>query len=681
MNGSAEEYAQLMEEITELRRHAAQLQMLEAEIDRLRAFYLSILENIVDGVLVTNSEHVIHYVNHGLETISARPRERLLGVSLLDDSPGESSEAFRAFYAQAQRTLQPVHYSGLTALGRPDYPCYQTGWLIPRRRDNEFDGMVCTVADITENKLAEAQLDLYRERLEELLSEQTEERDLLFETMLSGFAVCESCVGEDGLLFDCRFIDANPAFETVTAIPREHVLHKRLYEVMPASAPAWIASLAVVVATGEAARFESEIAHTGRHVEVRAYQPRPGQLTMILNDITGRKRLEEQLRQSQKMEAIGTLAGGIAHDFNNLLTTISGYSELLLDMLPATTRPHAYTSQISRAAEQAALLTRQLLAFSRRQVLQPRTLNLNDAIKGLQTMLRPLIGEDVLIRTELDPTVGNVKVDPGQLEQVIMNLAINAREAMPHGGEITITTRDVELDATYAARFSEVRPGPYVMMSISDTGSGIDETTLARIFEPFFTTKTTGTGLGLSTVYGIVRQSEGHIAVQSTPGAGTIFRVYLPRVLQEAESYAVRITDNDALRGTETILVVEDHVRVREFIRTALRYWGYSVLEAADGDEAQRMVGDGETPLHFDLLLTDIVMPGGLSGYQLVEALRARCPDIKVLYMSGYSNDATAHHGELDPGIALLEKPFTSTSLARSVREVLASGRPAAQET
>ena len=611
MTGGADNQAQLLHELTELRQRAAQLQMLEAEIDRLRAFYLSILENIVDGVLVTNCDHVVHYVNQGLESVTALPRDALLGVNIIANPPGESSHEFRALYAQAQKTLLPVRYEGITVLGQSDYPRFQSGWLIPRKRDGLFDGMICTIADVTENKLAEEQLTMYRERLEEMLGEQTEERELLFETMLSGFALCEVCVDDTGALIDCRFLDANPAFETVTDLPRAEVLRKTILEVLHSSGPEWIENLAGVVSSGEAAHFESTIEHTGKHLEVRAYEPRPGHITMILNDITGRKRLEDQLRQSQKMEAIGTLAGGIAHDFNNLLTTIAGYSELLLEMLPVTTRSHSYTKQINRAAEQAALLTQQLLAFSRRQVLQPRTLNLNDAINRLQTMLKPLIGEDVLIRTILDPGIGNVKVDPGQLEQVIMNLAINAREAMPQGGRITIETRDVELDATYAKQYTESRPGPYVMMSLSDTGSGMDEVTMARIFEPFYTTKPSGTGLGLSTVYGIIRQSEGHIAVCSEPGAGTTFKVYLPRVLEQAESFTVRAADNSALQGTETILVVEDHLRVREFIRTALRYWGYAVLEAADGEEAQRMISDLENPAQFDLLSRTSSCPAG----------------------------------------------------------------------
>lgn len=392
--------------------------------------------------------------------------------------------------------------------------------------------------------------------------------------------------------------------------------------------------------------------------------------TVMLRDTTERNRLEERLRLSQRMEAVGRLAGGVAHDFNNMLTAIVGYSDLLLTEFAHDDPGRLDVDEIRKAAERAASLTRQLLAFSRRQVLQPKVLDLNLVVADMEQMLRRLIGEDVELVSVLEPTLGCVKADPGQIEQVIVNLAVNARDAMPRGGKLTIETADAELDEAYARQHVAVVPGPYVMLAVSDTGTGMDPEIQDRIFEPFFTTKEKGegSGLGLATVYGIVKQSGGNIWVYSEPGRGTTFKIYLPRVDEPAEPLPRREEPGSLPRGAETVLVVEDEPAVRELTARVLRGAGYTVLEAPGGEEALKWVESHRGAIH--LLLTDAVM-AGMSGRELAERIEATRPGTKVVYMSGYTDNAIVRHGLLEPGVALLQKPFTPIALARKVREVL----------
>jgi two-component system, cell cycle sensor histidine kinase and response regulator CckA len=377
---------------------------------------------------------------------------------------------------------------------------------------------------------------------------------------------------------------------------------------------------------------------------------------------------EEQLRQSQKMEAIGQLAGGIAHDFNNLLTIITGYSEMLLNRLPMEDPSRELIREIHKSGDRAAALTRQLLAFSRKQVLAPVVLDLNEVVQEMEKMLRRLIGEDIELATILDSKLDLVKADPGQIEQVIMNLAVNARDAMPVGGKLIIETANVDLEDLYLETRSEVPPGSYVTLSVSDTGCGMDERTKARIFEPFFTTKGPGkgTGLGLATVYGIVKQSGGYIFVDSEVGNGTTFKLFLPPVAEEKRK--PRTSSFKAPRGNETLLLVEDEHAVRTFARDALQSYGYHVLEAAQGMQALQIAELHKGTIH--LLVTDVVMPQ-LGGRQLVDKLHVLQPRMKVLYLSGYTDDAVVRHGLLAGETAFLQKPFTPVILAHKVREVL----------
>ncbi len=399
----------------------------------------------------------------------------------------------------------------------------------------------------------------------------------------------------------------------------------------------------------------------------------PGELTsfeMIVEDTTERRQLEEQLLHSQKMEAIGRLAGGVAHDFNNLLTVIRGYSDLMLNDLQASHSMRQEIEEIRRAADRASDLTKQLLAFSRRQVMEPKVLDLNVIVHNMDLLLRRLLGEDVELRVVLDDKLGKVKADPGQIEQVIMNLAVNARDAMPTGGLLTIETRNMELDDEFAREHALPRGGEYALLSVSDSGSGMDAETLSHIFEPFFTTKELGkgTGLGLSTVYGIVRQSGGLVWVYSEPGQGSCFKVYLPIVHGAVEPAPARPTQSPTFAGTETVLLVEDEDGVRALVREVLQRKGYRVLEANSGAEAMRICGDYEDPIH--LLITDIVLDQ-MSGRDIARKVTSERPKTKVLYISGYTEEAIIHHGVLDPGTAFLQKPFTPAALARRVYEIL----------
>jgi len=457
--------------------------------------------------------------------------------------------------------------------------------------------------------------------------------------------------------------------------------HKLL--VMPESQP-YIEKIFHEIANGESlsSSFTDNLTKDGRQLTCEWYttplKKPDGTFLGIMSmaqDVTDFRRMEmerqtkeEQLRQAQKMEAVGQLAGGIAHDFNNLLTAINGYADITLRRLPEIDPLRQNVGEIRKAGLRAASLTRQLLAFSRKQVLQAKILDLNEVVQDIDKMLRRLIGEDIDLVTLPLPELGKVKADPGQIEQILLNLVVNARDAMPRGGKITIETDNAYLDGIYAARHLSVQPGNYVRLSVSDTGVGMDEKIRSQIFEPFFTTKGPGkgTGLGLSTVYGIVKQSGGSIWVYSEPGQGTTFKIYLPRVDEVTE--LDEPTNTQTVRGTGTILLVEDEAMVRDLSKAILEDHGYNVLVAENGIEALRVCKDIEEPI--DLLITDVVMPE-MSGRELTEEFAKLCPQTKVLYMSGYTDDAIVRHGILEQEMPFLQKPFLPDMLAQKAREVL----------
>jgi signal transduction histidine kinase len=390
----------------------------------------------------------------------------------------------------------------------------------------------------------------------------------------------------------------------------------------------------------------------------------------IAHDITQLKRMEDQFRQAQKMEAVGRLAGGVAHDFNNLLTAINGYSEIVLESLKDDDAMRAFVTEIRKAGERAVTLTRHLLAFSRQQALSTEVVDVGALLADLEKLLQRLIGEDVDLALVRDAALGLVRIDAGQFEQAVINLAINARDAMPSGGRLLIEARNVELDLDYGGSHGDVQPGPYVLVAVTDSGEGMDEATKGRLFEPFFTTKAVGkgTGLGLSMVYGFLKQSGGHVTVYSERGRGTTFKLYLPRAPGASVPAAAELGTVSVAGGTETVLLVEDEGAVRALAKHVLESHGYAVLDARDGEHALEVVAQHRGVI--DLLMTDLVMPR-IGGRELAQTLVRARPGLRVLFMSGYTDEAALRNGHLASGEAFLHKPFSPTTLARRVRALL----------
>ncbi len=514
--------------------------------------------------------------------------------------------------------------------------------------------------DVTEQKRAEQALKASEAELRALFAAMS---DLIFVLDAEG-----------------RYQRIAPTDPTYLYKASTDLLGKTLHEVFPkAQADFFLVHIRRALDEGQMHRVEYSLQIDGAEVwfDGSVSPMSDDSVVWVARDITERKRAEEalrkseeQLRQSQKLEAIGQLAGGVAHDFNNLLTIINGYSELLLKRLPVDDPTRRLLSEINAAGERSAALTRQLLAFSRRQVIVLQPLNLNSVIIDLEKMLHRIIGEDVQLVTSLDAGLGTVQSDPGQIEQVIMNLAVNARDAMPQGGRLTIETANVELDETYTLAHTEFSPGSYILLAVSDTGSGITEEVKQHIFEPFFTTKgiNKGTGLGLAVVHGVVKQSGGHIKVHSELGIGTTFKVYLPRVELTPEPGKSEVSSQPTPLGTETILLVEDAPAVRTLIRHILTDQGYTILEAADGIEGLRVAEEYKDPIH--LLVTDVVMPG-MGGRQMAEQFQPLHPEAKVLYLSGYMDDAVVRHGILQEEVQFLHKPFKPSALIFKIRLIL----------
>ena len=530
--------------------------------------------------------------------------------------------------------------------------------------EDELSYLDGIVQDITERKRAEEGLRESEERYRRLFESNPQPMWVYDLETLAFLAVNELAVHHYGY-------------------SREDFLAMTIKDIRPAEdIPALYDSLARSSEGVVAAGIWRHLKKDGSIIEVEitshslVFDDRRAEL-ILAHDITERNRLEaallaseEQLRQSQKLEAIGQLAGGVAHDFNNLLTAINGYSSLALQRLGDNHPVKGYLEEIKKAGDRAANLTRQLLAFGRKQMLQPLALNLNDVVADMNKMLRRLIGEHIKLTARFDPALKKIKADPGQIEQVLVNLVVNARDAMPQGGNLTIETANSEVDREYAGKHFGVKPGSYVMLAVSDTGTGMDEETQAHIFEPFFTTKEKGkgTGLGLSTVYGIVKQSGGNIWVYSEPGRGTSFKVYLPQLEGASKPTEKPTVEAAAPGGSETILLVEDEDVVRGLARKILEQAGYKVLDARGGEEAIRLCQEHTEPIH--LLLTDVVMPE-TSGKEIAERLTTLRPTTRVLFMSGYTDEAIVHHGILDSSVEFIQKPFTPIALAKKVREIL----------
>jgi len=619
----------------------------------------SVLDHAFNGIICIDEHGIIETFNCAAEKIFGFSQAEVMGrsVNILIPEPHKSNHD--GYISRYLRTGE----AKIIGIGREVVACRKDGTQIHieiaitefQTRASQLRHFVGIIRDISQRK----QFEAHQARLIAVLEATPD---------LVGLAKADH-----SLLFLNR-----AGRKMVGLSENEDVTNERFEYYYPGRALERILNegIPAVVSTGVWSGETTLLAKDGREIPVSqvilAHKDADGEmrfLSTIMRDLSDQKKLEEQLRQAQKMEAIGELAGGVAHDFNNLLTIVSGYSEILLSMLGDGDAKRESVLAIRDAGDRAAALTRQLLAFSRKTVLEPKVLDANAAVRDTEKMLRRLIGEDIRLTIILDAKTSWVKVDPAQLGQVLMNLAVNARDAMPSGGNLTIQTENLQLDQGYARVHPGVQPGQYVLIAMSDTGQGMTPEVKARIFEPFFTTKGVGkgTGLGLAVVHGIVKQSGGHIDVQSEAGRGTTFRIYLPTVKNGADA-AVELDDASDLRGTEAVLLVEDEDTVRTLALLALQTHGFRVLAARDGEEALRKLDDHHGRL--DLIATDVVMPN-MDGRSLVERLKPRFPHIKVLYMSGYTDDAVVHHGILQEEVAFLQKPYTPLSLVRKVRQVL----------
>lgn len=525
--------------------------------------------------------------------------------------------------------------------------------------------------------------------------DQLDHYRVLFDSMDEGFCVIEFFDGPHGPLSDYIHIEANAAYALNAGIP--NVVGQKLREMVPDEADAWIARYGEVLRTGQPIRFEQELIATGRHLELSAFRlggVEDRLVAVLFKDVTARRRAEEELhklnetlearvveeiserraaevalQRAQRMESIGKLTGGVAHDFNNLLQIISGNLQLLGTDVAGNERAERRIANAMAGVQRGAKLASQLLAFGRRQPLEPKVINVGRLVGGMEDLLRRSIGEAVEMETVVSGGLWNTFVDPNQVENAVLNLAINARDAMDGMGKLTIEVRNAILDHDYSATNHDVEPGQYVMLAVSDTGSGIPSAIIDNVFEPFFTTKPEGkgSGLGLSMVYGFIKQSGGHVKIYSESDQGTTVKLYLPRV-HEAEDVAVGPEPVDASGGTETILVVEDDEEVRTTVTEMLRDLGYKVLTAKDATSAYPILESG---VKIDLLFTDVVMPGPLRSPELARKARERIPGIAVLFTSGYTENAIVHGGRLDPGVNLLTKPYSRQALARRIRDAL----------
>ncbi len=626
----------------------------EEQLRASEAWKEAIFQSALDGIITVDHEGRITDFNEAAEKIFRRTRGDVLGRQAVTTlvppelREGQRSEIERHVLAGDSTIVgRRIETLGMRADGT-EFPIEMAVTPLEVQGRHLF---IAFVRDITD-----------RRRADEALRASGRQFHALFEGSLDAMVVAD----DEG-----RYVEVNPAACELHGLPRGALLGHWIGDF---AAPGFdFASVWTELQAQQGVRAEMRL-HRADGVQrdldlVATADFLPGSHLVVLRDVTDRKQLEAQLRQSQKMEAIGRLAGGVAHDFNTLLSVIAGFAELMLRALPADSPQRAKGEEILKASARAAGLTRQLLAFSRQQVLQPKLFDLNAVVSEMEAMLERLIGVDIVLDTQLDTSLGSVRADPGQIEQVLMNLVVNARDAIPDGGRIRISTTNVEMDEAYVRDHLGSRPGPYVRLEVSDTGQGMDAETQAHMFEPFFTTKEKGkgTGLGLATAYGVVKQSGGYIWVESAIGRGTTFHVFLPRVDGALEAERPELPEPQPGFVGETILLVEDQEAVRHLMREMLELSGYVILEAASGREALKISAEHKAPIR--LMVTDVVMPG-MTGTQLGRELRAQRPEMKVLYISGYADDAL-HDGVLDDGAMFLQKPVKGAELERVVRKLL----------
>ncbi|HXQ28978.1 MAG TPA: PAS domain S-box protein [Gemmatimonadales bacterium] len=619
------------------------------ELRHSERLYRSLLEDAPEAIIVADAAGRILIANQQACELTGYSQAELLALTIPDTYLPED----RALAMERLRgitTLSP--FVGERRLRRKDGSCIDIGLSLKQLSDGRVQGVL---QDITERKRTEDRL-----RWLTLAVEQSPVSVIITDT--------EGRIG----YVNARFTEMSgyTAEEAIGQTPR--LLKSGLTPAADYLA-LWDTVKGGRVWRGTLCNRRKDGTHYWHSASISPITNAAGKTTHFLaiqEDITERRALEDQFRQAQKLEAIGRLAGGGAHDFNNILTAIISYSDLVKDDLSPGHPALSDVDEIRRAGDRAAALTRQLLALSRQQVLEPRVLDLNELVLNLEKMLHRLIGEDINLITKLGTSLGAVKADPGQLEQVIMNLAVNARDAMPEGGDLVLETANADLDELYAAIHRPVVPGQYVLLAVSDSGTGMDEATQSHLFEPFFTTKERGkgTGLGLSTVYGIVKQSGGYVWVYSEPGHGATFKIYLPRVDEAADGLVAAESPGKPRRGTETILLAEDNAMVRESTRQTLMRYGYRVIEAINGADALQQAADHHGPI--PLLITDVLMPE-MSGRTLAERLHTARPGVRVLFMSGYTDDAALRRAIVESGAPYLQKPFSVEGLLRKVRDVL----------
>jgi two-component system, cell cycle sensor histidine kinase and response regulator CckA len=628
----------------------------------LEWYLRSLFDTMFEGIQLVDADWRYVYVNETAARHGRRSRNELIGRTMMEVYPGiEETEMFGLLErCRAEGTAQRM-------LNRFEYADGTAGWFDLRINAVEAGTLILSV-DVTAQKRVEGELRRSREDLATTLDCMV---DGVVATDMEGRVTRINPAAESLIGWSAAEAGGRPVAELVcfldgrTGAPVDHPVDA----VLEGGLRIGLSDQVVLVA-----RDGRRVPAAASGAPIRNEDGSVRGVVLVLRDMTEEDQLTSMLRHSQKMEAVGRLAGGVAHDFNNILSVITSYTDLVLGNMPEDAGFRRELAEIRRAAERAASLTRQLLSFSRKRVVQPEVLDVNETVEQMGSMLRRLVGAEVELVTRLDEDLAPIRFDPGQIEQILMNLAVNARDAMPDGGTLTLQTANVELDEEYARTHPEAAPGPHVMIAAADTGVGMDRATQDRIFEPFFTTKPRGqgTGLGLATIYGIVKQGGGNVWVYSEPGQGTTFKVYLPRATDDVST--VQRPDAPARArtgGHETVLVVEDDPAVRDVIRKVLEVGGYTVLDAGDSEAALASARDHDGPIH--VLLADIMLPGG-NGRDLAASVRTERPDIRVLFMSGYTDETVARGGVLEPGTRLIEKPFAADTLLRRVREALGPG-------